>query len=130
MELKEIPTELNAISNLVLNRAIKVHKSLGPGLLESVYKECLFYELVSAGLNVQKEKAVPVIWNNLKLEHGFRVDLMVDNRIVLEIKSIESLGEVHTAQMLTYLRLTGCRLGLLLNFNVYRLADGIKRLII
>lgn len=92
MKFKEIPAELNIISNLVLNRAIKIHKSLGPGLLESVYKECLYYELVCAGLNVQKEKAVPVIWNNLKLEHGFRVDLLVERKSFWKLNRLNLLA--------------------------------------
>lgn len=130
MKFKEIPDELNSISKLVINRAIQVHQTLGPGLLESVYKECLCHELVSAGLNVQKEKGIPVVWKDLKLEHGYRVDLMVENKVILEIKSIDSLADIHSAQMLTYLRLANCRLGLLINFNVTRLKDGVKRLVV
>ena len=130
MKHEAISVEVNSISGLIIERAIQIHKSFGPGLLESVYKECLFQELISAGLEVQKEKTIPVFWNELKLDHGFRVDLMVENKIILEIKSIEALADIHSAQMLTYLRLTNCRLGLLMNFNVTRLKDGIKRLVV
>jgi len=119
----------NEITENVIGCAIKVHRQLGPGLLESAYKECLYYELLKSGLIVEKEKPLPLVYNEIKLECGYRLDLLVENRIVVEIKSVESLNPVHTAQVLTYLKLSGCRIGLLMNFNVVKLVDGIERLI-
>ena len=106
-----------------------MHKQLGPGLLESAYQECLFYELKQAGLEVQKEKPMPIVYKEVKLDHGYRIDLLVDNKVVVEIKSVEELNDVHTAQVLTYLKLGNYKLGLLLNFHVSLLKDGIKRII-
>lgn len=119
----------NSLSNLVINRAIKVHTALGPGLLESSYKECLFYELIQAGFNVEKEKALPLIYEEVKLECGYRVDLFVENKLILEIKAVEAINNVYIAQVLTYLKLSHCKLGLLLNFNVARMKDGIRRVV-
>jgi GxxExxY protein len=119
----------NSLSNLVINRAIKVHAALGPGLLESSYKECLFYELSNAGLNVEKEKPLPLVYEAVKLECGYRVDLMVENKLVIETKAVDALSDVFLAQVLTYLKLSGCKLGLLLNFNVTRMKDGIRRVV-
>lgn len=119
----------NSISNLVINRAIKVHSALGPGLLESAYKECLFYELLRAGLKVEKEKPLPLIYEAVKLEYGYRVDLWVENKLIIETKAVETINEVYLAQLLTYLKLSGCRLGLLLNFNVLKMKDGIRRVV-
>jgi GxxExxY protein len=119
----------NSLSNLVINRAIKVHTALDPGLLESSYKEYLFYELVQAGLNVEKEKALPLIYEAVKLECGYRIDLLVEGKLIIEIKSVEAINEVYLAQVLTYLKLTGCKLGLLLNCNVPRMKDGIRRVV-
>ena len=119
----------NELSNKVIGLAIKVHKALGPGLLESAYEECLYYELDKAGLNVEKQKPMPLIYENVKLECGYRIDLMVENKLVIEIKSVEALNDVHLAQILTYLKLSDCKLGLLINFNVALLKDGIKRVI-
>jgi len=119
----------NELSNLVIGCAIKVHTSLGPGLLESAYEECLFYELCKAGLQVEKQKPMPLVYEAVKLECGYRIDLMVENRLVIEVKSVETLNEVHLAQVLTYLKLSHCRLGLLLNFKVSRMKDGIKRVV-
>ena len=121
--------ETNQLTSLIIQNAIKVHKSLGPGLLESAYKECLCYELINSGLEVYKEKPVPLIYEDVKLECGYRVDLLVENKIVLEIKSVEALADIHTAQVLTYLKLCNCKFGLLINFNVTLLKSGIKRLI-
>jgi len=121
--------EDNMITEKILNCAFKVHTNLGPGLLESSYKECLFYELNKAGLFVEKEKPLPLIYEEVVLECGYRLDLLVENKIVVEIKSVDQVNDVHTAQVLTYLKLSGCRIGLLLNFNVAKLKDGIKRLI-
>ena len=120
---------MNELSYLVINRAMKVHKALGPGLLESAYKECLFYELKSAGLNVEKEKPLPLIYEQVKLECGYRVDLWVENRLIIEVKAVEALNNVYLAQTLTYLKLSGIKLGLLINFNVVMLKDGIRRVV-
>lgn len=120
----------NSITNTIIGLAIDVHRSLGPGLLESAYKECLFYKLTKEGLKVEKEKAMPLIYENVRLDCGYRIDLLVENKVVVEIKSIENINEVHIAQTLTYMKLGSYRLGLLINFNVYLLKDGIKRLII
>jgi len=120
----------NQISKIVLDSAFKVHTNLGPGLLESTYKECLAYELFKAGLNIEKEKALPLIYEEIKLECGYRIDLLIENKVVIELKSVEAINDVHVAQTLTYMKLSGCKLGLLLNFNVKSLKNGIKRLIL
>ena len=114
----------------VLDCSFLVHTALGPGLLESAYLECLYFELLNSGLKVEKQKPLPLIYKEVKLEAGYRIDLLVDDRIVVEIKSIESLGDIHMAQILTYLKLSNCRLGLLANFNVLHLKDGIRRVIL
>nr|NQU91394.1 GxxExxY protein [Bacteroidota bacterium] len=119
----------NKITEKIIGCAIKVHKELGPGLLESAYKECLFWELKQAGLKAEKEKALPLIYHEVKLEIGYRIDLLVEDKVVIEIKSVEGLTDVHTAQVLTYLKLNNNKLGLLINFNVSLLKNGIKRLI-
>jgi len=119
----------NEISKNVLNAAFKVHTNLGPGLLESAYLECLFYELNKMGFYVQKELPLPLVYEEVKLEAGYRVDLMVENKFVVEIKSVEALHDVHLAQILTYLRLSNTKLGFLINFNVARLKNGIKRVV-
>ncbi|MGM5470676.1 GxxExxY protein [Flavobacteriaceae bacterium LMO-SS05] len=120
----------NELSNIILGCAIEVHKQLGPGLLESAYQECLCYELLQAGLKVQKEKPLPIIYKEIKLDHGYRIDLLVENKVVVEIKSVEYFTDVHTAQVLTYLKLGNYKLGLLLNFYVTTLKNGIKRIIL
>lgn len=119
----------NELSNLIIGKAIEVHKTLGPGLLESAYKECLYYELISAGLQVEKEKPLPIIYKEIKLDHGYRIDLLVENKVVIELKTVEALTDVHMAQVLTYLKFGHFKLGLLLNFNVMLLKDGLKRFI-
>lgn len=119
----------NELSNIILGCAIEVHKQLGPGLLESAYQECLYYELINAGLDVIKEKAMPIIYKDVKLDHGYRIDLLVNNKVVIEVKTVEAFTDVHTAQVLTYLRLGNYKLGLLLNFYVTTLKTGIKRVI-
>jgi GxxExxY protein len=118
------------LSNIVIGLAIKVHKNLGPGLLESSYKECLFYEINKAGIQVEKEKPMPLIYEEVKLDIGYRLDIIVENKLIIEIKSVEALNDVHLAQTLTYLKLSNCKLGLLINFNVKLLKDGIKRVIL
>lgn len=119
----------NILATEVIGLAIKVHKELGPGLLESAYKECLNYEIYNAGLFVEKEKAVPLIYEDIKLDCGYRLDIIVENRLIIEAKSVETLNDIHLAQTLTYLKLSKCKLGLLINFNVVLLKDGIKRVI-
>ena len=119
----------NEISKIIIGCAIEVHKQLGPGLLESAYQECLYYELIKAGLNVKKEKPMPIVYKEVKLDHGYRIDLLVENKVVVEIKTVEELNDVHTAQVLTYLKLGNYKLGLLLNFQVSLLKNGIKRII-
>ena len=112
----------------IIGCAIQVHKSLGPGLLESAYEECLFYELKQLGLFVEKQKPLPLIYKDVKLDIGYRLDLLVEKKVIVELKSVEALNDVHIAQMITYLKLSGCKLGLLINFNVLRLVDGLKRI--
>jgi len=119
----------NEISKKIIGCAIEVHKLLGPGLLEGAYEECLYYELRQTGLKVERQKPLPVVYKEVKLEAGYRIDLMVEDCVLVELKSVEAIHDVHIAQVLTYLKLSGCKLGLLINFNVYRLTDGIKRLV-
>jgi len=106
-----------------------VHIALGPGLLESAYKECLYYKIVKSGLMIEKEKPMPLVFEEVKLECGYRIDLLVERKVVIEIKSVEALNDVHLAQTLTYMKLGNYKLGLLINFNVYKLKDGIRRVI-
>lgn len=119
----------NEISNKVIGYAIEIHQALGPGLLENAYKECLFYKIKKSGLVVEKEKAMPLIYEDVKLECGYRLDILVENKVVIEIKSIQSFNDVHMAQTLTYLKLGNFKLGLLINFNVTLLRKGIKRVV-
>ena len=117
------------ISRVIVGSAIEVHRQLGPGLLESAYKKCLYYELIIKGLNVEVEKPIPIVYKDVKLDHGYRIDLLVEKKVVIEIKTVEAFTDVHVAQVLTYLRLGGYKLGLLFNFHVLALRYGIKRLI-
>lgn len=119
----------NELSNIIIGEAIFIHRSLGPGLLESVYKECLYHRLLKRELNVTKERAIPLIFEEIKMECGYRADLIVENKIIVEIKCVDNLADIHKAQTLTYLRLTNLKLGLLINFNVVLLKDGIKRIV-
>ena len=119
----------NKLSNKIIGCAIEVHRHLGPGLLESAYHECLTHELKQSGLHVIKEMPMPVVYKTIRLDYGYRMDLLVEDKVVIELKTVESLTDVHTAQLLTYLRLGNYRLGLLINFNVSLLRNGIKRLI-
>jgi GxxExxY protein len=119
----------NELSKIVFDCALKVHRNLGPGLLESAYEECLFYELKKQGLYVEKQKPLPLIYEEVKLEVGYRVDILVDNKLIVEVKSVEALNDVHLAQVLTYLKLSNCKLALLINFNVTLIKNGIKRVI-
>ncbi len=119
----------NEIGKIVVDRSLKVHKALGPGLLESTYEACLKFELTDAGLYLESQKALPVIYNEIKLDCGYRIDLIIENKVIIEIKSVEALNDVHMAQILTYLKLSDCKLGFLINFNVYLIKDGIKRVV-
>lgn len=115
------------LTQQILKCAFKVHSELGPGLLESAYEACLYYELVEEGLNVIRQKPQPLIYHDVKLDVGYVIDLFVENKIVVELKSVEALNDVHLAQVITYLKLTNQKFGLLINFNVKSLKDGIKR---
>ena len=117
----------NELSNIIIGFAIEVHNQLGPGLLESDYQECLCYELMNAGLDVKKEISLPIVYKGITLDHGYRIDLLVNNKVVIELKTVEQFTDVHFAQVLTYLKLGNYKLGLLLNFHVSSLKHGIKR---
>jgi len=123
-------TELNALTRQIIGAGIEVHRHLGPGLLETSYETCLAYELEQRGLAVERQKALPLTYKKIRLEQGFRIDLLVENTVVVELKAIDQLLPVHEAQMLSYLRFTGCKVGLLMNFNVKFLKDGIRRFIL
>ena len=123
------PFGTNHITGDIIASAIEVHKALGPGLLESAYAACLTLELTERGHIVEVKKPVPLVYKTVKLEAAFQLDMMVDCRIIVELKSVDALAPIHEAQMLTYLRLTGCRVGLLINFNVPMLKDGIQRVV-
>ena len=119
----------NEIGRIVVDCALKVHKALGPGLLESTYEACLKYELLQSQLAVESQHGLPVVYNDVKLECGYRIDLHVERKVIIEIKSVEALNDVHMAQILTYLKLSGNKLGFLINFNVKLLKDGIRRVV-
>ena len=119
----------NEISNKIIGAAIEVHKQLGPGLLESSYEVCLAYELKQLGMSIQTQVALPVIYKEVKLEAGYRIDILVENKVIVEIKAVEALADIHTAQLLTYLKLKDVKLGLLINFNSVKVIDGVKRII-
>jgi GxxExxY protein len=119
----------NELATIAVDIAFKIHNRLGPGLLESVYEAIMLHELRKRGLRAEKQVAVPVIWEEVKLEVGFRADIIVEGKLILELKSCEAVEPVHKKQLLTYLRLTDCRLGLLINFNVPLIKDGIHRVV-
>jgi len=119
----------NEISKIVIEKSLKVHKALGPGLLESVYQGALIYELKKSGLDVVAEKEIPVIYEGIYFDRGFRADIIVNQKVIIEIKSVRKLEDVHFKQLLTYLKLTNCKLGLLINFNESLLKNGLKRVI-
>lgn len=119
----------NELSYKIIGCAMKVHSNLGPGLLESAYEKCLFYELIQSGLLVEMQKPLPLVYQEVKLDVGYRVDLFVENKVIVEVKAVEAFNDVHLAQVLTYLKLSECKLGLLINFNVVSLKFGIKRII-
>jgi GxxExxY protein len=122
--------EENRLATLILDKAFEVHRHLGPGLLESAYEECLFYELNNAGLFIERQKPLPIKYKEIKLEHGYRADLVIENKVIIEIKSIEAIADIHIAQTLTYLKFSNLKLGLILNFNAKLLKEGIKRIIL
>jgi len=119
----------NELATKIIGAAIEVHKNLGPGLLESSYEECLYYELKEIGLLVEKQKALPLVYKQVNLDCGYRIDLLVEDKVVVELKAVEGLNDVHLAQVLTYLKLSECKLGLLMNFNVSKMKYGIKRVV-
>ena len=119
----------NELANKIIGIGIEVHKSLGPGLLESAYQECMYYKIRTNGFWVEKQKPIPLIYEAVKLDCGYRIDLLVERKLVIEIKSVEALNEIHLAQTLTYLKLGNFNLGLLINFNTVYLKNGIKRVI-
>jgi GxxExxY protein len=121
--------ELNKLTQQIIGAAIEVHRHLGPGLLESAYETCLAYELQELGLSFERQGALPLVYKEIRLDQGYRVDLLVERNVVVEIKVVEQIAPVHEAQVLSYLRFSGCRIGLLLNFNVKLLKDGIRRFI-
>jgi len=118
----------NELAKMVFDAALKVHRALGPGLLESAYEECLSYELCKQGLKVERQKPLPLVYEEVKLDAGYRVDMLVNQKLIVEIKAVEALNDVHLAQLLTYLKLSNCKLGLLINFNVMLIKNGIKRI--
>lgn len=122
--------DIEKVFKTVLDCSFKIHTALGPGLLESAYEECLFYEIKKSALKVEKQKALPLVYEEVKLDAGYRINLLVENKVIVEIKSVEALADIHMAQILTYLKLSKCKLGLLVNFNIRHLKDGIKRVIL
>jgi GxxExxY protein len=127
--LKFIAMSENAITERIIGCAIKIHKALGPGLLESAYEECLFYELSKTNLKIERQKALPLIYEAVKLECGYRADFLIEKKVIIEIKALDALDDIHLAQTLTYLKLSHCQIGLLINFNVLKLTNGLKRVI-
>ena len=120
----------NEIGTIILDAAFQVHKELGPGLLESAYETCLSYEASERGLLIERQLALPVVYKEVKLDCGYRIDLRADEKVIVEVKAVESLHDIHLAQVLTYMKLSGCKLGYLINFNVKQLKDGIKRIVL
>ncbi|MGA1581848.1 MAG: GxxExxY protein [Saprospiraceae bacterium] len=119
----------NEISRVIVDASYRIHVELGPGLFESVYEEILSYELMKKGLYISRQKTIPIVWEEIKMEHGFRADLIVENKVLIEIKSVESIAPVHQKQVLTYLKLTNLKLGLLVNFNEAYIKNGITRIV-
>ena len=119
--------EINQLTQIIIGSAIEVHKRLGPGLLESAYEECLSYELKSNGCNIERQVPIPVVYRDIKLECGYRIDILVNKTVVIELKSVDALAPIHEAQILTYMKFSNKSLGLLINFNVMLLKNGIKR---
>lgn len=121
--------ELNQISGKIIECSIKVHRALGPGMLESAYEACLFYELHKAGLKVEKQKMLPINYDGVKIDAGYRIDLLVEDEVIVELKAVEKVHPIHKAQLLSYLKLSNKKLGLLINFNVKLLKDGVERVV-
>jgi GxxExxY protein len=121
--------DINQISAQIIDAAMKVHSALGPGLLESAYEGCLLHELRKCGLKVLSQVVLPVVYDGVKIDAGYRIDLLIENCVMVELKSIEKLAPIHEAQLLTYLKLSGIKVGLLINFNVLHLKDGLKRMV-
>jgi GxxExxY protein len=121
--------EINHLTEAIIGAAIQVHKTLGPGLLESAYEACLVYELANSGFQVERQKPLPVVYKGVHLDCGYRLDLLVENQVIVELKAVDCLLPIHRAQVLSYLKLSGYKLGLLINFNVKLLKDGVERLI-
>lgn len=121
--------ELNELTRQIIGAAIEVHRHLGPGLLESAYETCLAYELGQLGLSVEQQKGLPLIYKEIRLDQGYRIDLLVEEKVVVEIKVVDKITSIHEAQVLSYLKFSGCQIGLLLNFNVKLLKNGIRRFI-
>ncbi len=119
----------NELSRIIVDISYKIHRKLGPGLLESVYEAILFYELSSLNLNVERQKPIPILWEEIQLDIGFRSDLIVENKVIIEIKSVEQISNVHPKQLLTYLKITKLKLGLLINFNEALIKNGITRIV-
>jgi GxxExxY protein len=119
----------NAITEIIIREAIYVHRKLGPGLLESTYKKCLIHRLMKVGLKVSFENPIPIVFEDVHLECGYRADIIVEGKVIIEIKSVEALNDIHKAQVLTYLKLSNIKVGLLINFNVLVLKDGLKRIV-
>ena len=126
---KKIQMTENELSKIVFDAGLKIHKKLGPGLFENVYEECLFYELQKQGLKVEKQIILPIIYEELKIENAFRIDILVESKLILEIKAAEFINPSHKAQLLTYLKMTNCKLGLLINFNEETFKSGVTRVI-
>lgn len=122
--------EINHITEKIIGCAIEVHKQLGPGLLESAYEECLYYELKASGIKVSRQLALPIVYKGVMLDANYRIDLLVENQVIVELKSVDALAEIHKAQLMTYMKLAEIKIGLLINFNVAKLKDGIVRWII
>ncbi len=122
--------EFDSITKEIIGSAIEVHRQLGPGLLESAYEECLVYELEQRGYKVERQKPVPVVYKDIKLDYGYRIDILVEDKILLELKSVDALAPVHEAQLLTYMKFSSIKIGLLINFNVTVLKNGIKRYVL
>ena len=118
------------LTDKIIGAALEVHRTLGPGLLESTYAACLAHELTLRGVSFEKEKSLPVRYKDVLLDCGYRLDFLIDGKVIVELKAVEALNDIHTAQLMTYLRLTGCRVGLLMNFNIEKLRDGIVRRVI
>jgi GxxExxY protein len=127
---RPVPEDVEQVGKTVLDAAFKVHTTLGPGLLESVYEACLAYEIRKSGLSVDTQVTLPVVYDDVKVDAGLRLDVLVENCVIVELKSVENMNPVYEAQLITYLKLTGIRLGYLINFNVSHLRDGFKRMVV